>query len=152
ATGQHFPGLGSARLNTDDAIQRIRLSKRTLRDVDEAPYRSFVAAGGEMVMLSTAIYPVFSPQPAAFSRPISTGELRERLGFDGTSITDALNTVAVRAFGGAAEVATGAARAGTDLLLFTEPGEAISAQRALLRRLRSGILSRAAFEESVGRV
>ena len=45
---------------------------RTLRDVDEAPYRAFVAAGGDMVMLSTAIYPAFSAVPPPFpgrSRP-----------------------------------------------------------------------------------
>jgi beta-N-acetylhexosaminidase len=152
ATTKHFPGLGSARLNTDEAVQRIGLSKQILRDVDEAAYRSFIAAGGKLVMLSTAIYPALSPQPAAFSRSIATGELRSRLGFEGVSITDALNTVAVRAFGGTAKVATAATRAGTDLLLYAEPGEAAGAQQALLRRLRAGTLSRAAFEEPVGRV
>jgi beta-N-acetylhexosaminidase len=152
ATGKHFPGLGSAHLSTDDAVQRIGLSKRALRGIDEAPYRSFLVADGEMVMLSTAIYPAFSPQPAAFSRALATGELRERLGFEGVSITDALDTVAVRAFGGSAMVAAAAARAGADLLLYTEPGAAARAQRALLQRLRAGTLSRAAFEESAGRV
>jgi beta-N-acetylhexosaminidase len=151
ATGKHFPGLGAARLNTDDAVQRIPLSKRTLRRVDEAPYRSFIARGGELVMLSTAIYPAFSAKPAAFARPIATGELRSRLGFEGVSITDALDTVAVRSFGGPAKSGLAAARAGADLLLFTEPGEAARARRALLGRLRSGALSRAAFEEAVGR-
>ena len=43
--------------NTDFAVQRIGLSKATLRGVDEAPYRPFIAAGGDLVMLSTAIYP-----------------------------------------------------------------------------------------------
>ena len=57
-------------------MQRIRLSKRRLRRVDELPYRRFVAAGGAMVMLSTAIYPAFSPKPAAFARPLATRELR----------------------------------------------------------------------------
>ncbi len=68
ATAKHFPGLGSAAENTDFAVQRIRLSKAELRSVDEAPYRGFVAAGGSLVMLSTAIYPAFSPLPAAFAR------------------------------------------------------------------------------------
>jgi beta-N-acetylhexosaminidase len=152
ATGKHFPGLGSARLNTDDAVQRIGLSKRILRTLDEAPYGRFVEDGGEMVMLSTAIYPAFSPWPAAFSRRVATGELRGRLGFEGVSITDALDTVAVRAFGGTAQVATAASRAGADLLLYTEPSEAALAQRALLRRLREGTLARPNFEESAGRV
>ena len=101
-------------------MQRIRLSKRELRAVDEAPYRRFIAAGGELVMLSTAIYPAFSPKPAAFARPLATGELRGRLGFEGVSVTDALQTVAVEDFGGPRKAALAAARAGTDLLLFTD--------------------------------
>jgi beta-N-acetylhexosaminidase len=152
ATAKHFPGLGEARVNTDFAVQRIGLSKAELRRVDEAPYRGFVAAGGEMVMLSTAVYPAFSSKPAAFARPIASGELRGRLGFEGVSITDALDSVAVRDFGGSAKAAVAAVGAGVDLLLFTDPRAAVRAQRALLRRLRAGSLTRPSFESSVDRV
>jgi beta-N-acetylhexosaminidase len=152
ATAKHFPGLGAARLNTDFAVQRIALSRRMLRTVDERPYRGFAAIGGKMVMLSTAIYPAFSSSPAAFTSSIATGELRTRLGFRGVSITDALDSVAVRAFGSPATAGLAAARAGVDLLLYTEPAAAGSARRALLRGIRTGALSRFAFEVSVGRV
>ncbi len=152
ATGKHFPGFGAARENTDFAVQRIRLSKRELRQVDEAPYRRFVAAGGEVVMLSTAIYPAFSSKPAAFARPLATGELRGRLGFEGVSVTDALQTVAVENFGGPRKAALAAARAGTDLLLFTDLSAAAQARRALVAKLRAGRLDRAEFEASVERV
>jgi beta-N-acetylhexosaminidase len=152
ATAKHFPGIGSALQNTDFAVQRIDLSKQELRAVDEQPYRRFIALGGELVMLSTAIYPAFSVLPAAFARPIATGELRQRLGFDGVSITDALESVAVEDFGGPAKAGLAGARAGTDLLLFTDYRAGGRAGRALLRRLRSGALKRAAFESSVARV
>jgi beta-N-acetylhexosaminidase len=152
ATAKHFPGLGAARLNTDDAVQRIGLFATTLRQVDEAPYRRFAATGGDLVMLSTAIYPALSDRPAAFSPAIASGELRSRLGFEGVSITDALDTVAVRAFGNTAKAARAAATAGVDLLLFTEPNEAALAHRSLLRGLRNRSLSRSDFENSVGRV
>jgi beta-N-acetylhexosaminidase len=152
ATAKHFPGLGSARVNTDFATQRIGLSKQTLRQVDEAPYRSFLAADGALVMLSTAIYPAFSPKPAAFARPLATAELRSRLGFEGVSITDALGAASVRAFGGPVEAGLAAVRAGTDLLLYADYREAARVQRALLGRLRTHALSRPGFETSVGRV
>jgi beta-N-acetylhexosaminidase len=152
ATAKHFPGLGSARLNTDVAVQRIDLPRRTLRRVDEAPYRRFISAGGELVMLSTAIYPAFSSRPAAFAPAIASGELRGRLGFDGVSVTDALDSVAVRAFGGPARSALAAAGAGADLLLYTDPGPALRAHRALLAELRRRPSARAAFELSAGRV
>ena len=69
ATAKHFPGFGAARENTDFAVQRIGLSKQRLRAVDEAPYRDFIAAGGDLVMLSTAIYPAFSPRPSRVLAP-----------------------------------------------------------------------------------
>lgn len=152
ATGKHFPGLGAAPENTDFAVQRIGLSKRTLRTLDEMPYRAFAAAGGDLVMLSSAIYPAFSPDPAAFARSIATGELRTRLGFDGVTVTDALDSVAVRAFGGPARAGVAAARAGSDLLLFTELAPAERAWRALVAKLRAGGLDREGFEAAAQRV
>ncbi|HEX3042762.1 MAG TPA: glycoside hydrolase family 3 N-terminal domain-containing protein [Solirubrobacterales bacterium] len=152
ATGKHFPGFGAATENTDFAVERVGLSKRELRAVDEEPYAAFAAAGGEMVMLSTAIYPAFDDAPAAFSRTIATAELRNRLGFDGVTVTDALETPAVEHFGSPGEVAVAGARAGADLLLFARLGPAERAWKALVGRLRAGDLDRAEFEAAAQRV
>ena len=152
ATAKHFPGLGDARINTDNAVQKIRLPAAKLRSADEQPYTSFIQSGGAMVMLSTAIYPAFSGRPAALSRAVATGELRDRLGFQGVSITDSLGSVSAQAVGGPAKTALAAARAGTDIALFTDLGDAARAQRALARGLADGSLERAEFEASVRRV
>jgi beta-N-acetylhexosaminidase len=152
ATGKHFPGLGAARQDTDFAVQRVRLRRSRLRRVDERPYRDLVARGGDMVMISTAIYVHFSHRPAAFTRDIATGELRDRLGFTGVSISDALETVSAREYGGPAKVGLAAARAGTDLLLYTDYRAAAKAGVALRNRLRAGRISRSGFERSVQRV
>lgn len=152
ATGKHFPGFGAATENTDFSVERIDLSKQELRAVDEKPYAAFAAAGGELVMLSTAIYPAFSDRPAAFTRAIATGELRKRLGFEGVSITDALETPAVEDFGGTARVAVAGARAGADLLLFARLGPAERAWQALVGKLRAGRLDRGEFEAAAQRV
>lgn len=152
ATAKHFPGLGAAELNTDFGVEQIDLSVTTLRDVDEAPFAAFTEAGGELVMMSTAIYPAFSGRPAVFSRALATGELRGETGFQGVSISDALESAAAQAFGGPAKVARAAARAGTDLLLFTDYRQAAQAGVALRRALRERDLPRVAFESSVQRV
>lgn len=152
ATAKHFPGLGAARANTDFEVQRIRLSRRALRRVDESVYRPFEAIGGELVMLDTAIYPALSARPAAFSGRIASGELRGRLGFGGVTITDALGSVAARAFAPPARAGVAAARAGADLLLYTDYRDAMRARRALLQGLRSGALSRQRFVSAVQRV
>ncbi len=152
ATAKHFPGLGSVRLNTDDAVQRVGLSKAALRKVDEAAYRPFVRKGIDMVMVGTAIYPAFSGRPAAFEKKIVTGELRRRLGYRGVTVTDALGTVAARAFGGPRKLTPSAARAGMDLMLFTDVADALKGQDSIADRLRSGRLGRAAFRASVDRI
>jgi beta-N-acetylhexosaminidase len=152
AAGKHFPGFGAARENTDFASERIELSKQELRAVDVRPYVAFAAAGGKMVMLSTAVYPAFSDRPAAFTRAIVTGELRDRLGFEGVTVTDALETPAVEDFGGTAKAALAGARAGADLLLYTRLGPGERAWRALVAKLRSGDLDREEFEQAAQRV
>jgi beta-N-acetylhexosaminidase len=152
ATGKHFPGFGAARESTDFSVERIELSKAELRAVDENPYRAFVAAGGKMVMLSTAVYPAFSGDPAAFTRSIATGELRDRLGFGGLTVTDALETPAVEQFGGPGEAALAAASAGADLLLYTHLASAQIAWRTLVEKLRAGSLDRGDFEQAAARV
>ena len=152
ATGKHFPGFGDARENTDFSVERIDLSKQELRQVDEAPYKRFIAMGGKLVMLSTAVYPAFSDRPAAFTRAIATGELRNRLGFEGVTVTDALETPAVDHFGSTPKAAVAGARAGADLLLYAQLGPATAAWKTLAKKLRSGALDQAEFEQSVERV
>ena len=152
ATAKHFPGLGAARENTDFAVQRLDIPKRRLRAVDERPYERFVAIGGSLVMISSAIYPAFSQKPASLTRSIAVGELRSRLGFRGVSATDALGSAAVKAAGGSTRAALAAAKAGTDLLLFSDYRAAARAERALRRKLREGKIDRDRTEVSVQRV
>ncbi|MGH2988008.1 MAG: glycoside hydrolase family 3 N-terminal domain-containing protein, partial [Solirubrobacterales bacterium] len=150
-TAKHFPGLGRARINTDDALQRIDASRSKLRRSDEVPYREFVGDGapGRLVMLSSAIYEAFAGRPAAFTAKLATRELRGRLGFEGVSITDALETASTESFGGPTRAARFAARAGTDLMLFAELGSAKRAAKALRGVLRR---DRGRFAASVRRV
>jgi beta-N-acetylhexosaminidase len=152
ATAKHFPGLGTATENTDFEAQRLHLSKAELRAVDEAPYRAYIAAGGKLVMVGTAIYPAFSGRPAAFARPIVTGELRGRLGFHGVTITDSLGSAAVAEFGGQREAAVDGAAAGDDLLLFDDLPSALAGHEALVKQLHAGGLKRPPFLAAVGRV
>ena len=100
-------------------------------------------------MLSSAVYPALSGRPASMSRKVVRGELRRRLGYDGVAITDALETASTAAVGGPTAAASAAAKAGTDLLLFTSLGAAADAA-ASLRKVASR--HRAQFTESVARI
>ncbi|MEP7024260.1 MAG: glycoside hydrolase family 3 N-terminal domain-containing protein, partial [Actinomycetota bacterium] len=93
ATSKHFPGLGAAARsqNTDERPVTLNLSKHAIQTVDELPYRAAIAAGTRLVMLSWAVYPALgTSRPAGLSSLIIQGQLRQRLGFRGVTITDAL--------------------------------------------------------------
>jgi beta-N-acetylhexosaminidase len=129
---KHFPGLGSLPVSTDDRPY----VRGHLRDADLAPYRAAVEVDVPCVMVGHGVYPSLGTKRALLEA--STYRLLRRLGFDGLAVTDSLSVVR----GHAAGWATGAARAGADLLLFTSPTDAARAIRALVPLARAGALDK----------
>jgi beta-N-acetylhexosaminidase len=122
ATVKHFPGLGEAGTSqdTDNGPVTINLSARTLRTVDELPFKAAFTAGAKLTMVSWANYPALDPRlPAGLSPTIIQGELQQRLGFTGVTITDALGAGALRAYGTLQNRTMLAGRAGMDALMCT---------------------------------
>lgn len=114
-----------------------------------------IADGTRMVMIANATYPALDPQrPASLSRPVITGELRQRLGFRGVTITDAIEAGGLEEFGPIPHRGVLAARAGADLLLFSaqEVDEGIGGYRELRQTYRGGSMSERFFKRSVCRV
>jgi beta-N-acetylhexosaminidase len=81
-------------------------------------------------------------------------ELRRRLGFQGVTVTDALEAGALRRDGTIARRSQLAALAGMDLLLCAahSVGEGQRAAGGLARAYRNGLLSRASGEAAVARI
>ncbi|MFE1316855.1 glycoside hydrolase family 3 N-terminal domain-containing protein [Kitasatospora phosalacinea] len=157
ATVKHFPGLGSAPAgaNTDEQPVTLNTSLDKLRSIDERPYRDAIAAGTDLVMFSWAIYPALDPgTPAGMSGTIVRDELRARLGYDGVTITDALEAKALDPVGGTAKRALAVAHAGVDLLLCSgrDVAQGDTAAVALTSALAAGELDRADFTASANRV
>jgi beta-N-acetylhexosaminidase len=157
ATAKHFPGLGQAATSQDTDVKPVtlQLSASTIRTVDELPYKAAISAKVKLVMLSWAVYPSLDPtRPAGLSSTIIQGELRQRLGFGGVTITDALEAGALGAFGGFSQRGQLAAGAGMDLILCSgqKVGEGDQAADGLAAGLHDGALSRTAFMASLRRV
>ncbi|MGA5820109.1 glycoside hydrolase family 3 N-terminal domain-containing protein [Kitasatospora sp. NPDC094028] len=157
ATAKHFPGLGAAARdeNTDVRPVTLPVPLERLRERHEAPYRAAIAAGVRLVMTSWAVYPALDPdRPAGLSPAVVQGELRERLGFDGVTVTDALEAGALAPYGGTGDRAVAAAAAGMDLLLCSarDPRQGAEATEALAAALDSGRLDPGAFAAAVDRI
>ena len=82
------------------------------------------------------------------------GELRRGLGYQGVTVTDALEAGALIPFGSYGQRAVLAAEAGMDLLLCSarDPGEGQAVTSALASALDSGKLNPGAFGAAVQRV
>lgn len=153
ATVKHFPGLGFAKRNTDNAVVRIHATKGALA-AGLSPYQASIADRVPLIMLSNAVYTAYDNTNAAgWSTAIVTTLLRNKLRFRGVTITDSLDGAAhVRHLSDAA-LAIRAANAGTDLLLLTGSEWATrGAYETLLRAAISGRLDRSRLLASYKRI
>jgi beta-N-acetylhexosaminidase len=157
ATAKHFPGLGTASTNEDTDNEPVTLNEplSQLRAVDELPYRSAIDVGVDLIMVSWAVYPAFdADHPAGMSSAVVQQELRDRLGYTGVTITDALEAKALNAYGGPGERAVDAASAGMDLLLCSSGSvsQGEEATESLASALQGGQLTKPSFDAAVTRV
>ncbi len=120
ACAKHFPGHGRTIADSHVELPVVQAAAADL-ELDLAPFRAAIDAGVDSLMSAHVAYPALDDgaTPATLSRAILTGLLRERLGFDGLVVTDALNMEALGAAeAGEAEVALRAVAAGCDALLY----------------------------------
>lgn len=153
STAKHFPGIGAATANTDDAPVTIGRSRRELEQVDLPPFRSAIDSDVELVMASHALYPALDPDAIASQSPVVLQDLlRDELGYDGVIVTDSMEAEAVLSRSSTPEASVASVEAGADLLLTTSTGSYLPVFRRLLREAQRDEDFRARVEESAARV
>ena len=117
---KHFPGHGDTHVDSHHALPTVDKSLAELEALELLPFRAL--ASGEQaapaIMTAHIVYPQIDPEyPATLSHAMLTGLLRERIGYQGVIITDALMMKAVYDRYGHAKAAVLALRAGADMPL-----------------------------------
>jgi beta-N-acetylhexosaminidase len=114
---KHFPGLGSARANTD--FDRVDVTGTWTR-AELEPYQTLFGLGlPDVVMVGHILDRDLDPDRlASLSPAIVSGLLRQELGWRGPVMTDDLGAVAITATVSREEAIAQAIEAGDDLLLF----------------------------------
>ena len=150
ACAKHFPGHGRTTVDSHIALPVVSDSAETLRDSDLLPFSIAVECGVASMMTAHVAYPALdaSGLPATISGPIMA-ELRERLGFDGLVVTDALIMDGALVGRRESDAAVEAVQAGVDLLLY--PNDARRVRDALEQALASGALVPARLAEALRR-
>ena len=143
---KHFPGHGDTLLDSHIALPRCEASREVLETRELVPFRANLDA--DAVMTAHVVYDALDPErPGTFSRAIVHDLLRNRLGFAGVAITDALEMKGAAGEHGPFESARLALVAGCDLLLFAFHDEAVRRARLeLARALVDGGIDRESFD------
>ncbi|KAK5172830.1 uncharacterized protein LTR77_002950 [Saxophila tyrrhenica] len=157
ATTKHFPGLGAADSdeNTDLGPVTLDVPLKQLRSIDELPFKGAIAAGVSMVMPSWAVYPALDPKrPAGLSSKWIRAELRQRLGFKGVTISDAIEAGALEDSGSNSTRAVTAIEAGMDIALASarDVSQGKEVLDGLVAAIRDGSISGQDFAASTKRI
>ena len=153
-TYKHFPGLGRVTANTDTSANVVDSATTRSTDAAVGVFASAIAAGAQVIMVSSATYALIDPSaPAVFSSTIVTDMLRTEMGFSGVVITDDVSAATQVQGVAAGERAVRAVRAGCDIVLASaDPTVAADMVKALIAAAQSDPAFAARVDESAARV
>jgi beta-N-acetylhexosaminidase len=154
ACGKHFPGHGDTFADSHVELPLVEHGPELLREREYGPFRAAIAAGVSAMMTSHLLVPALDESwPVSQSAAITTGELRQRLGFQGLVFTDDLCMKACSDRWDVPSAAVRAIGAGHDAVLVCEPDPDTQAAtlEALIHALEDGTLAYAHVEKAVGR-
>ncbi len=148
---KHFPGHGSLTSDSHLSLPVQRKTRAQLMATDLVPFRRAIAAGATVVMTGHIDVRSIDPGvPASMSRKVTTGLLREQLGFEGLVVTDGLGMLGVSRRYPSPVVGARALAAGADVVLL--PPDPAAARSGIVRAVRDGSLSRARLNEAATRM
>lgn len=129
ATAKHFPGHGDTDVDSHLGLPRVNKTLEELEKLELVPFKEMIDAGVDMIMTAHIELPKIENKtvvskkggseiflPATVSRTILTDLLRNKMGFNGVIVTDAMNMKAISENFGEAEASKMAIAAGADMV------------------------------------
>ena len=152
ATYKHFPGHGSTAGDSHLGYAYTSKTMEELTDCDLMPFEYGIRQGVRLIMAGHISTPnaVTEDLPATLSHEMITGVLREKMGYDGIVVTDAMNMGAVTQNYSSADAAVKALQAGCDMILM--PVDFHAARQGVLEAVQEGTLTEERIDESLRRI
>ncbi|MBQ9278031.1 MAG: glycoside hydrolase family 3 protein [Lachnospiraceae bacterium] len=153
---KHFPGHGDTVEDSHKSAAYIHKSLAELDNEDYLPFKAGIEAGTGMVMVGhlyltdADIISSDDDYPASLNYKVITGELRQKLGYDGVVITDSLAMGAISNYYSSGDAVKLSVKAGADIMLM--PADFKSAVSALEDAVESGEISEERINASVRRI
>ena len=153
-SAKHFPGHGDTNVDSHKSLPVLPFGVGRLQTTELYPFRFLIGKGVDMVMVGHLQVPVLDSTgaPASISRPIITGFLKEKMGFDGIVCTDALNMDGVSKMSGLPKkkIPLAAFKAGADILLM--PQEVDNSIDEIVKAIDSGEIDEIMLDEKVRKI
>jgi len=159
-TAKHFPGHGDTATDTHIGFAMVNGNQQRLDSVELPPFQKAIDAGVDSVMIAHVTVPTLDPDQthvASTSPKIVTDLLKNKMGFKGLVVTDALDmnglmrlysqTPGVNPSGAAAAAAI---KAGNDMILI--PHDLAGAIDGIIKAVRAGEISEKQIDASVLKV
>jgi len=153
--GKHFPGHGDTAVDSHLDLPLVNRSLDELEARELIPFRAAIAAGIPAIMTSHILFPQIENEkiPATMSLKILKGLLRERLGFSGLIISDAMEMKAIKDYYGVPRGCALALAAGVDIVYVCHESPDIEASlRESISACEDGRIDAKELDASVERV
>lgn len=152
ATAKHFPGHGDTDTDSHLALPVVGADRARLDSVELVPFRASIEAGAAGIMTAHVALPAVEASniPATLSPGIMSELLRDSLGFEGLTVTDALTMEGIGAGYPIERSAVLAVQAGADILLM--PSDVTRAIDAVVAAVASGELTEERITQSARRI
>ena len=152
ATAKHFPGHGDTSEDSHRVMPIVPHDMERMWRVELKPFQAAINAGVASIMTAHIHFPAIDPTPglpATLSHKILTELLRQRMGFKGLVVTDAMAMHAIKLNFNMDEAVVMAVNAGADVVL---ADDAPSTYEALWRAVQDGKLPMERVREAARRV
>lgn len=150
---KHFPGHGDTDTDSHLDLPVVSHNLERLEKTEIAPFKALMNKGVGGVMVAHLYVPTLENEkgiPASVSKKIVTGLLKEKLGYKGLIITDALNMGAVANKFKAGELDAMAFKAGNDIMLFSQ--DVATGKKLIQKAIDNGEIQQNRVEESVKKI
>jgi beta-N-acetylhexosaminidase len=153
ACAKHFPGHGDVAVDSHFDLPIINKTRAQLDSLELYPFRELIKAGVGSMMIAHLYIPAIDTtanQATSLSKKNVTGLLRNELGYNGLTFTDALEMQGVTKFYPSGEASVQSLIAGNDMLCL--PGDVPSTIQKIAEALKAGRLNQAEVDEKVMKV
>jgi beta-N-acetylhexosaminidase len=140
ATIKHFPGHGNTATDSHHQLPRLEVTLEQLYETELVPFRAGLAAGAACVMSYHGIITALDPEnPGTLSYKVITEFLRDTLGFDGVTFSDALEMNAIASICSPEESVIRALAAGIDMPLYNVHQTSVKRHEAIFNAIEKAV-------------